>query len=238
MEIIDILTKYNEDKLIKLIEKNKLNINLEELLIKSVNVGYNKLSNYLINKGISFEYKNNLDYDCYLMAVNRGNIDIIKNLMRKGLNLYKKYTFDNKETYAISYIIDLETFKFFEENKLPKEVFDKCIEKIVFNTIFTHNIELLSYLIQNYHIDIKKFVYKTSDKNYTILDKTKELLDSMLEQEKRKREMTFFIDSVFDDKKYSKEIKKAYKNLQEIETENNELNKYYQFIKNAFEKEK
>lgn len=233
MEIIEILKKYNEDKLIKLIKKNKLNINLEELLIESVNVGYNKLSNYLINKGVSFEYKDNLDYDCYLMAVTRGNIDIIKNLIVRGLNLYKKYTIDNEDTYAISFVMDLETFKFFEEHKLPKEIFDKCIEKIVCNTI-PHNVELLSHLIENYHIDITKFVYKTPYKNYTILDKTKELLDNMLEKEKMKREMTFFIDSVFCDRKYSKEIKRAYENLKEIEKENKNLAKYYQYVKKQF----
>ncbi len=56
MEIIEILKKYNEGKLIKLIKNNKLHINLEELLIESVSVGENKLSNYLINEGVSFEY--------------------------------------------------------------------------------------------------------------------------------------------------------------------------------------
>ncbi len=168
------------------------------------------------------------------MAVNRGNIYIIKNLIEKGLNLYKKYTFDNEDTYAISYVKDLRTFRFFEGNQLPKKVFDKCIEKIVCSTIFTHDIELLSYLIENYNIDITKFIYKTPAKNYTIYEKTKELLDSMLEKEKLKREMTFFIDSIFDEKKYSKEIKKAYENLQAIEKENKELSKYYQFIKCHF----
>ena len=217
MKIVETLKKYNEEKLIKLIKKNKLNINLEELLIESVNVGYNKLSIYLINKGVSFEYKNNLDYDCYLMAVSRGNINIIKSLMTKGLNLFKKYTIDKEDTYAISYVIDLDTFKFFEEHKLPKEIFDNCIEKIVCNTICFYDVELLSYLIDNHHIDITKFFYKTPYKNYTILDKTKELLDNMLEKEKRKRDMTFFIDSIFCDKKYSKEIKRAYENLREIE---------------------
>ena len=234
MKIVETLKKYNEEKLIKLIKKNKLNINLEELLIESVNVGYNKLSIYLINKGVSFEYKNNLDYDCYLMAVSRGNINIIKSLMTKGLNLFKKYTIDKEDTYAISYVIDLDTFKFFEEHKLPKEIFDNCIEKIVCNTICFYDVELLSYLIDNYHIDITKFFYKTPYKNYTILDKTKELLDNMLEKEKRKREMTFFIDSIFCDKKYSKEIKRTYENLREIEKENKNLTKYYQFIKKQF----
>ena len=70
---------------------NKLNVNLEELLIESVNLGYNKLSYYLIDNGVSFEYKNSLDFDCYLMAVYRGNIEVIKKLMTKGLNLYKIY---------------------------------------------------------------------------------------------------------------------------------------------------
>ena len=234
MEIIEILKKYSEDKLIKLIKKNKLNINLEELLIESVNVGYNKLSIYLINKGVSFEYIDNLDYDCYLMAINRGNIDIIKSLMAKGLNLFKKYTIDKEDTYAIGYVTDLDTFKFFEEHKLPKKIFNNSIEKIVYNTICSHDIELLSYLIDNYHIDITKFVYKTPYKNYTILDKTKELLDNMLEKEKRKREMTFFIDSVFCDRKYSKEIKRAYEDLKEIEKENKNLTKYYQYVKKQF----
>ena len=236
MEIREILNKYNEDKLIKLIAKNKLNVNLEELLIESVNLGYNKLSYYLIDNGVSFEYKNSLDFDCYLMAVYRGNIEVIKKLMTKGLNLYKKYITNKEETYAISNVIDLETFKFFENQKLPKDVFDKCIEKIIYNTIIPHNIELLSYLINNYHIDITKFVYKIQNKNYTILDKVKEYLDDMLEMEKRKREMTYFIDNIFIGKKYSKEIKRAYENLKEIEKENEDLKQYYQFIEQQFKK--
>lgn len=217
-----------------MIHKNKLNINLEELLIESVNLGYNKLSNYLIDKGISYEYINKLDFDCYLMAVYRGNINIVKNLMTKGLNLYKKYNIDNNDVYAISYVIDLETFKFFESQKLPNDIFNKYIKKIVYNTIYSHNIELLSYLIDNYHIDITKFVYKIENKNYNILDKTKEYLDNMLEIEKRKREMTYFIDSIFSDKKYSKEIKIAFDKLKEIEKENDELKQYYQFIEKQF----
>lgn len=235
MEIIEILKTYNEDKIIKLIKKNKLNINLEELLIQSTNLGNNKLSNYLINKGVSFEYKDNLDDDCYLIAVMRGNINIIKNLMSKGLNLYKKYTIYNHETYAISEIRDLNTFKFFEENELPKKVFNKCIEDIVCNTVSTHNIELLSYLIENYKINITKFVYKTPNKNYSILDRTEELINKMQDNEKRKREMVFFIEEVFNNKKYAKEIQRAYQYLNALEQENKELNKYYKFIKEKWE---
>ena len=231
---MEILKKYNEDELIELINNNKLNTNLEELLIESVNLGYNKLSNYLINNGVSYEYINNLDFDCYLMAVYRGNIDIIKKLMTKGLDLYKKYNIDDEDVYALSYVIDLETFKFFESQKLPKDIFDKSIEKIVYNTIIPHNIELLSYLILNYHLDITKFVYKIENKSYNILDKTKEYLDNMLDAEKRKREMTYFIDSIFSDEKYATEIKRAYEILNELQKENEDLKQYYQYIKEQF----
>ncbi len=227
MDIIDLLHNYKEEKIIKLIEKNKLEVNLEELLIKSVNVGNDKLSNYLIDNGISFEYQDYLGFDCYLMAVTRGNINIIKKLMTKGLNLYKKYNIDNEDTYAISFINDLETFKFFEEQKLPKEVFNKCVERIVNRTITTHDIELLSYLIDNYKIDITKFTY-------SVLEKTKELRDSMKEREKRRREMTYFIDDIFSDKKYKKEIKKAFDSLKDLEQENKEIEKYYNFVKEKF----
>lgn len=227
MDIIDLLHNYKEEKIIKLIEKNKLEINLEELLIKSVNVGNDKLSNYLIDKGISFEYQDYLSFDCYLMAVTRGNINIIKKLMAKGLNLYKKYNIDNEDTYALSFVNDLETFKFFEEQKIPKEVFNKCVERIVNRTITTHDIELLSYLIDNYKIDITKFTY-------SVLEKTKELRDSMKEREKRRREMTYFIDEIFSDKKYKKEIKKAFDKLKELEQENKEIEKYYNFVKEKF----
>ena len=91
MMITEIFKKYNEDEIIELIKKNKLNVSLEELLTSSVALGNNKLSNYLINEGVSFEYKDKLDYNCYLMAVNCGNIDIIKSLLSKRLNLYKKF---------------------------------------------------------------------------------------------------------------------------------------------------
>lgn len=235
MDIIDLLHNYKEEKIIKLIAKNKLEVNLEELLIKSVNIGNDKLSNYLIDKGISFEYQDYLCFDCYLMAVMRGNINIIKKLMTKGLNLYKKYHIDNEDVYAISYINDLDTFKFFEEQMMPKEVFNKSIERIVNRTVTTHNIELLSYLIVNYKIDIAKFVYKTPDKSYTILERTKELRDSMKERENRRREMTYFIDDVFCDKKYQKEKKKAFASLKKLEQENQEIEKYYNFIKEKFE---
>ena len=56
----------------------------------------------------------------------------------------------------------------------------------------------------------------------------------MLEIEKRNREMTYFIDSIFSDKKYSKEIKIAFDKLKEIEKENDELKQYYQFIEKQF----
>ena len=58
----------------------------------------------------------------------------------------------------------------------------------------------------------------------------------MLEMEKRKREMTYFIDNIFIGKKYSKEIKRAYENLKEIEKENEDLKQYYQFIEQQFKK--
>ena len=80
--------------------------------------------------------------------------------------------------------------------------------------------------------EIIEYIKNTPDfKGYL---KTKELLDNMLEKEKMKREITFFIDSIFCDRKYSKEIKRAYENLKEMEKENKDLNTYYKFIEKEF----
>lgn len=200
MQEIEILKEYNEDKIIALIERNELNVNLEKLLLQSINVGKNKLSKYLIDKGVTFESSDGLNYDSYLTAVSSGNKDIIKFMLIKGLDLYKKYNIWGHETYALSEVRDLETFKLLEDNNLSMDIFNKCIEDIICNTICNFNIELLAYLVDNYHVDITKMIYKTPYKNYSILEKTKELLDTM-PNEKKLSEYYNYVKTIYEKNK-------------------------------------
>ena len=97
--------RYNqkEEKLIKLLKRNKLDIRIEEILIKAIDFNKNNLVRYIIdNYNIDYNYKNEIDYDLISVAVISGNIEIINLLKNKGINLEKKYKYNNKSNTIIS----------------------------------------------------------------------------------------------------------------------------------------
>ena len=142
METIEVLKKYKTSKIIKLINKGKLNI--EEFLIHAI--GYkNILDNYVIN----LEYKNKFDCDFLEAAILSGNIEIIEKLKHLGVDINKKYKYGRKNINAMIFIQDVDTFKYFE-NYFDKKEIKPCLDIIIKSTFTNYNVELLDYIVKNY----------------------------------------------------------------------------------------
>lgn len=227
----NLLRDYKDEEVIKLIKEKKVEEDLRDLLISSINCNRNKLVKYLLEINVPFDYVDKLQYDAYLMAVSRGNLEAIKLLEQKGLDLFQTYSIDNQNITAVSHIRDLDTLQYFETKKDAKELIKSNLDRIANNTIFHHDLELLKYLVDEYNIDLKNVYYKTPFKNYTILEKAKEILDSMNEKLKRKREMVFFVDELlYGEDNYNRIVKRAYELLNRLEKEVKEIEEYYNYI--------
>lgn len=228
---------YTEEEIINRIKGNEIEEDLRELLISAINCNKNKVARYLIDLNVVYDYMNYYEYDAYITAVSRGNIEIIELLEKKGLNLLKVYNIDSQEQTALSFIRDLDTLKYFESKKLPKEYIMNSLEDIARTTVMSHNLELLRYLVDNYKLDLKKVSYNTPNKNYSLLEQSESVLKSMSEKLTRKREMTFFADELlYGENNYDRIIKKAYDRLNEFESEIEEIKEYNNYIKKEYEK--
>ena len=226
---------YTEEEIINLINENKVEEDLRDLLISSINCRKNKIAKHLIDLNVPYDYLDKLQYDAYLMAVARGSTEIIKKLQEKGLNLFKKYNIDNKELTALSFIKDLDTLHFFEQNGATKNKIEESSGDIVRGTIMYHNLELLKYLIDTYSIDITKIFYTTPSKSYTILEKSEEILNFMSDKLTRRREMTFFADELlYGEENYDRIIKKAYQRLSELENDIKEIKEYHEYVNSLY----
>lgn len=121
---------YTEEEIINRIKGNEIEEDLRELLISAINCNKNKVARYLIDLNIAYDYMNYYEYDAYITAVSRGNIEIIELLEKKGLNLLRVYNIDSQEQTALSFIRDLDTLKYFESKNLPKESIMNSLEDI------------------------------------------------------------------------------------------------------------
>lgn len=234
MEVMELLKKYKTTKIIKLINKNKLDVSLEDLLMEAINCNKKDLVVYLLdNKNIYINYINDLNYDYLSMAVSRGNIEIIELLLKKYFDISRKYEVDNKKVSIIYFVRDLETLKYLE-NFMNKKEIKKDLESVISATLMNYNIELLEYILTNYKVNITRIKYKIQDKNYNMLELSEEILQSMKNREYRKRELALYISDLLSGKRYRKIEKRAYQLLEKIEKENQEIEKYYKYIKKQF----
>ena len=235
MNIAELIKTKKEEKLIKLLKRNKLDIRIEEILIKAIDFNKNNLVKYIIdNYDIDYNYKNEIDYDLISVAVISGNIEIINLLKNKGINLEKKYKYNNKSNTIISLVRDLDTLKYLEKY-IKKEKIKKEVNSIVRSTILSHDIELLDYIIKNYKINIKRIKYETQNKKYSLIDITEEVLQGMKNREFRKREFAIYIsDLLKPSHKYKKIINNAFNLLKEIEEENILIENYYKYLKQYY----
>lgn len=235
MNTTELIKTKKEEKLIKLLKKNKLDIRIEEILIKAIDSNKNNLVRYIIdNYDIDYNYKNEIDYDLISVAVISGNIEIINLLKSKGINLEKKYKYNNKSNTIVSLVRDLDTLKYLEKY-IKKEKIKKEVNSIVRSTILSRDIELLDYVIKNYKINIKRIKYETQNKKYSLIDITEEVLQGMKNREYRKREFAIYIsDLLKPSHKYKKIINNAYNLLREIEEENILIENYYKYLKQYY----
>ncbi len=235
MNATELIKTKKEEKLIKLLKRNKLDIRIEEILIKAIDFNKNNLVKYIIdNYDIDYNYKNEIDYDLISVAVISGNIEIINLLKNKGINLEKKYKYNNKSNTIVSLVRDLDTLKYLEKY-IKKEKIKKEVNSIVRSTILSHDIELLDYIIKNYKINIKRIKYETQNKKYSLIDITEEVLQGMKNREFRKREFAIYIsDLLKPSHKYKKIINNAFNLLKEIEEENILIENYYKYLKQYY----
>lgn len=235
MNATELIKTKKEEKLIKLLKRNKLDIRIEEILIKAIDFNKNNLVKYIIdNYDIDYNYKNEIDYDLISVAVISGNIEIINLLKNKGINLEKKYKYNNKSNTIVSLVRDLYTLKYLEKY-IKKEKIKKEVNSIVRSTILSHDIELLDYIIKNYKINIKRIKYETQNKKYSLIDITEEVLQGMKNREFRKREFAIYIsDLLKPSHKYKKIINNAFNLLKEIEEENILIENYYKYLKQYY----
>ena len=235
MNAAELIKTKKEEKLIKLLKRNKLDIRIEEILIKAIDSNKNNLVRYIIdNYDIDYNYKNEIDYDLISVAVISGNIEIINLLKSKGINLEKKYKYNNKSNTIISLVRDLDTLKYLEKY-IKKEKIKKEVNSIVRSTILSHDIELLDYIMKNYKINIKRIKYETQNKKYSLIDITEEVLQGMKNREYRKREFAIYIsDLLKPSHKYKKIINNAFNLLKEIEEENILIENYYKYLKQYY----
>lgn len=235
MNIAELIKTKKEEKLIKLLKRNKLDIRIEDILIKAIDFNKNNLVRYIIdNYNIDYNYKNEIDYDLISVAVISGNIEIINLLKNKGINLEKKYKYNNKSNTIVSLVRDLDTLKYLEKY-IKKEKIKKEVNSIVRSTILSHDIELLDYIIKNYKINIKRIKYETQNKKYSLIDITEEVLQGMKNREFRKREFAIYIsDLLKPSHKYKKIINNAFNLLKEIEEENILIENYYKYLKQYY----
>lgn len=238
MEVVEVLKKYRTTKIIKLINKNKLDSSLEDILMNSINCNREDIVLYLINtKEIDLDYIDDIGFDFLSSAVCIGNINIVELLIQKGVNVGKKYKCGKKLITVIYYVKDLEMLKHLEKYIEEKEI-KKSLESVVRSTVMSHDIKLLDYILNKYKINIKRIKYDIQNKKYNILEITEEVLQSMRNREYRKREMAFYITELLPSKRYRKIEKRAYEILNKIEEENNEIEGYYRYLKNKFEVKK
>jgi len=208
MEELEVLKKYKTSKIIKKIEKNKLNISIEEALMVAINSNRNDLVKYILNnKKCELDYINNFGFDYLATAVSTGNCDAIDLLYYNGFDINKKYKCGRKLVTVIYYVRDLKTLKHLEKYIDKKEI-KNGLESVIRLTIMTHNIKLLDYIINNYKINLKKIKYNIQNKKYNILELTEEMLQSMRNREYRKREFAFYITELLPNKRYKKKEKK------------------------------
>ncbi len=235
MNTLEIIKTKKEEKLIKLLKRNKLDIRIEEILIKAIGSNKNKLVKYIVDTyDIDYNYKDEIDYDLISVAVINGNIEIIDLLKNKGINLEKKYKYNNKSNTIVSLVRDLDTLKYLEKY-IKKEKIKKEVNSIVRSTILSHDIKLLDYIIKNYKINIKRIKYETQNKKYSLIDITEEVLQGMKNREYRKREFAIYIsDLLKPTHKYKKIINNAYNLLKEIEEENILIENYYKYLKQYY----
>lgn len=235
MNATELIKTKKEEKLIKLLKRNKLDIRIEEILIKAIDFNKNNLVKYIIdNYDIDYNYKNEIDYDLISVAVISGNIEIINLLKNKGINLEKKYKYNNKSNTIVSLVRDLDTLKYLEKY-IKKEKIKKEVNSIVRSTILSHDIELLDYIIKNYKINIKRIKYETQNKKYSLIDITEEVLQGMKNREFRKREFAIYISDLLKPSyKYKKIINNAFNLLKEIEEENILIENYYKYLKQYY----
>lgn len=234
MEVVEVFEKYKTRKIIKLINKNKLNISLEEMLLYSINYHRNDLVTYLINNyNIDLNYLDYLDFDFLSVAVSRGNIEVIDLLIQNGVDILKEYKCDKKKLCVAFYVRDLETLKYLE-NYIDKKEIKKCLDSVIRSTIMSNDIELLDYIITNYKINIKRVKYEIQNKKYNLKELTEEILQSMKNREYRKREMALYISELLPSRRYKKIEKRAYEILNDIEEETEEIEEFYKYIKSKF----
>ena len=234
MKQIEVLKKYKTSKIIKKIKKNKIHISIEEILMFAINQNRNDLVSYILNnEEVDLNYINDIGFDFLSLAVSIGNISAIELLEQNGFDISKKYKCDRKNVTVAYFVKDIKTLKILENYIEEKEI-KKSIDSIIRTTIITHNIELLSYILDKYKINLKRIKYDIQKKKYNVLELTDEILQSMKNREYRKREMALYISELLLNKRYKKIEKRAYEILEKIEEENEEIEKYYKYIKKQF----
>lgn len=234
MKELEVLKKWKTSKIIKKMQKNKLNVYIEEILMFAINFNRTDLVTYILeNLEYAKDYTNDFNHDYLSSAVSRGNIDIIKILQENNFDIQKKYKYGRKIVSLVYYIRDLETLKYLEKY-IDKKQIKKDLENVIRTTITRNDIELLDYIINNYKIDLKKIKYSIQNKKYNILELTEEILQSMKNREFRKKEFAYYIYDLLPDRKYKKIKKRAYDILKKAEEENEKIEKYYDYLKNKF----
>ena len=231
MEEFELIKKWKTSKIIKKIEKNKLNISIEEILMVAINSNRNDLVTYILNnQEYAKDYTNDFGFDYLSVAVSSGNLDAIDLLYNNGFNINKKYKFGKKLVTAVYYVRNLEILKHLEKYIEEKDI-RIGLESVIRTTLMSHDVELLDYILNKYKINLKRIKYDIKNKKYNILELTEEMLQSMRSREYRKREFAFYITELLPNKRYRKIEKRAYEILNNIEKENEEIERYYKYLK-------
>lgn len=234
MKELEVLEKWKTSKIIKRIEKSKLNISIEEILMVAINSNRNDLVTYILeNHEYASDYINDFGFDYLAIAVSSGNLDAIDLLYNNGFNINKKYKCGKKLVTAVYYVRNLETLKHLEKYIDKKEI-KNGLESVIRTTVMSDDIKLLDYILRNYKINLKKIKYDIQNKKYNILELTEEMLQSMRNREYRKREFAVYITELLPNRRYKKIKKRAYDILKKAEEENEKIEKYYNYLKNKF----
>lgn len=234
MEFHELFNKYNEDGLIKLIKKNKYKGSLEELFLYSINTKKNKLVEYLINEeNVDLNYKTKYGWDSLVTAIINGNLFVIELLKQKGVDIKRNFLEYDREVCSLKYIRDLDTLKYFESN-VDKKHIKKVKNDIVCNTLVSHDVELLDYVVKQYSVKLSNVKY---DKDNFLLD-VEHFMGIMKNLEKERAKQVSFVSLLLKgEKKYSKILMKAEKVLESIINENREIEKYYNYVKEKYKGE-
>jgi len=154
---------------------------LSILLIYSIRAKQNDKVDFLLEIGADYDsLDSSANYDALFQSILSSNLEALKSLHKKGLDIFRKYPeWGNSESDLMAIVLDLEIFKYFEQNGAVKENIDKILARLIKNSV--GKVDFLKYLIEKYNVDIKSINDLNSpfNQNMNLLEYTKEIIDSL-----------------------------------------------------------